>query len=167
MVDGRTAETCNVYNMIKMARTLFSLQPDIKNADFHERALFNHILARRIPRTAGSATWCRSAAACSTNTTDMFQCFTCCVGSGMESHALHADGIYYESGDKLWVNIYVPSKAEWKSAGVKLDVATDMPMGESVTINVAPQILEKVYPRPPPSRSGRAPASPSRSTAPR
>jgi DUF1680 family protein len=33
MVDGRTGETCNVYNMIKMARTLFSMQPDIRYAD--------------------------------------------------------------------------------------------------------------------------------------
>ena len=39
LVDGRTAETCNVYNMIKMSRTLFSVQPEIRYADFHERAL--------------------------------------------------------------------------------------------------------------------------------
>jgi len=76
---------------------------------------------------------------------DMYQSFTCCVGTGMESHALHGDGIYYESGDKLWVNIYAPSKAEWKSAGVKLDVATDMPAGDSVTINVAPQQPSKKF----------------------
>ena len=49
MVDGRTAETCNVYNMLKMTRTLFSVEPDIRYADFHERALFNHILASQDP----------------------------------------------------------------------------------------------------------------------
>jgi DUF1680 family protein len=43
-IDGRTAETCNVYNMIKLTRRLFALQPDIKYAEFHEQALFNHIL---------------------------------------------------------------------------------------------------------------------------
>src|SRR5215470_10065197 len=43
-LDGRTAETCNVYNKIKMTRRLFALQPDVKYAEFHERALFNHIL---------------------------------------------------------------------------------------------------------------------------
>ncbi len=43
-IDGRTAETCNVYNMIKMTRKLFALHPEIKYAEFHERALFNHIL---------------------------------------------------------------------------------------------------------------------------
>ena len=61
----------------------------------------------------------------------------------MESHALHADGLYYESGDKLWVNLYAPSKAEWKAAGVKLEVATDMPLGETVTIDVTPQAAKK------------------------
>src|SRR5204862_419600 len=34
MIDGRTAETCDVYNMIKMARDLFSVEPDIRYADF-------------------------------------------------------------------------------------------------------------------------------------
>jgi hypothetical protein len=67
---------------------------------------------------------------------DMFRSFTCCVGSGMESHALHGDGIYYESGEKLWVNLYAPSTADWKSAGMRLAVETDLPDGESVTIKL-------------------------------
>jgi DUF1680 family protein len=49
-VDGRTAETCNVYNMLKMTRTLFALRPDAHYADFHERALFNHILGSLDPQ---------------------------------------------------------------------------------------------------------------------
>src|SRR5262249_26607107 len=52
-------------------------------------------------------------------------------------------GIYYESGDKLWVSLYTPSTAEWKSTGVKLEVATDMPIGEAATITVAPQSAKK------------------------
>ena len=43
-VDGRTCESCNVYNMLKLTRRLFSYDPDPFYADFHERALFNHIL---------------------------------------------------------------------------------------------------------------------------
>ena len=50
---------------------------------------------------------------------DMFRSFTCCVGTGMESHALHGYGIYYESGDRLWVNLYAPSTVEWQDAGVR------------------------------------------------
>ena len=143
MVDGRTAETCNVYNMIKMARTLFSLQTDIRNADYQERALFNHILASQDPDDGRVCYMVPVGRGVQHEYQGKFQSFTCCVGSAMESHALHADGLYYESGDKLWVNIYTPSKAEWKSAGVQLDVSTDLPMGESVTINVTPQAPKK------------------------
>lgn len=72
-----------------------------------------------------------------------FESFTCCVGSAMESHAIHADGLYYEAGDKLWVSVYAPSTADWKSAGVKLDVATDLPTGQTATVKVTPQSPKK------------------------
>ncbi len=143
MVDGRTAETCNVYNMIKMARTLFSTQQDIRYADYHERALFNHILASQDPDDGRVCYMVPVGRGVQHEYQGKFQSFTCCVGSAMESHALHADGLYYESGDKLWVNLYAPSTADWKSAGVKVAMATDMPIGQAVTITVTPQSSKK------------------------
>jgi DUF1680 family protein len=143
MVDGRTAETCNIYNMIKMARSLFSIRPDIRYADYHERALFNHILASQDPEDGRVCYMVPVGRGVQHEYQGKFQSFTCCVGSAMESHALHADGLYYESGDKLWVNLYAPSTAEWKSAGVKVDVVTDLPIGETVTVKVTPQTSKK------------------------
>ena len=49
----------------------------------------------------------------------------------MESHALHGDGLYYESGDRLWVNLYVPSTAEWNAAGVRLEMRRTSPMART------------------------------------
>ena len=120
MVDGRTNETCDVYNMLKMTRTFFSIEPDIRYAEFHERALFNHILASQDPNDGRVCYMVPIGRGVQHEYQDMFQDFTCCVGSSMESHALHGDGLYYESGDKLWVNLYAPSTAEWKAGGVKL-----------------------------------------------
>src|ERR1019366_4491364 len=56
-------------------------------------------------------------------------------GSSMESHALHGLGLYYEAGNKLWVNLYAPSTAEWKAVGVTLSMETDFPEGESATLH--------------------------------
>src|SRR4029077_2875684 len=67
---------------------------------------------------------------------NMAQSFTCCVGSGMESHALHGLGLYYESGDKLWVNLYVPSKADWSAAGVGLEMASGFPESEDASLKL-------------------------------
>jgi len=136
MVDGRTAETCNVYNMIKLTRALFAVEPDIRYADFHERALFNHILASQDPEDGRVCYMVPVGRGVQHEYQDMFRSFTCCVGTGMESHALHAYGIYYESGDKLWVNLYVPSTAEWEAAGVKLELATDFPEGQSASLKL-------------------------------
>jgi DUF1680 family protein len=38
-VEGRTDESCNVYNMLKMTRRLFAIHPEMKYAEFEERAL--------------------------------------------------------------------------------------------------------------------------------
>lgn len=135
-IDGRTAETCNVYNMLKLTRRLFSLRPDAHYAEFHERALFNHILASIDPEDGRTCYMVPVGRSVRHEYADMFRNFTCCVGTGMESHALHAYGIYYESGDKLWVNLYAPSTADWAAVGVKLQMDTDFPEGESATLKL-------------------------------
>jgi uncharacterized protein len=132
-IDGRTAETCNVYNMLKLTRSLFALEPKPRYAEFHEQALFNHILGSIDPEDGSTCYMVPVGMGVQREYANMFRSFTCCVGSGMESHALHGLGIYYENGEKLWVNLYAPSKAEWKSAGATLEMATDFPEGESAT----------------------------------
>ena len=136
-VDGRTAETCNVYNMLKLTRRLFALWPDAHYAEFQERALFNHILASIDPDDGRTCYMVPVGRGVQHEYQDMFDSFTCCVGSGMESHALHGDGIYYyESDDRLWVNLYAPSTAEWKAAGATLAMDTTFPEGDSATLKL-------------------------------
>lgn len=137
MVDGRTAETCNVYNMLKMTRTLFSLEPDIRYADYHERALFNHILASQDPKDGTVTYMLPVGRGVQHEYQRMFEDFTCCVGSSMESHALHGAGLYYYKGsEQFWVSIYAPSTAQWDSAGVQVEMKTDFPIGSSASIKI-------------------------------
>jgi hypothetical protein len=136
MIDGRTAETCNVYNMIKMSRELFALDPQIKYADFHERALFNHILGSMDPSDGATCYMVPVGQGVSREYQNMENDFTCCVGSAMESHALHGYGLYYESGDTLWVNIYAPSTAAWTATGVNVKMETSFPEGEDAALTI-------------------------------
>lgn len=135
-IDGRTAETCNVYNMLKLTRRLFSLRPDAHYAEFHERALFNHILASIDPEDGRTCYMVPVGRGVQHEYQDMHRHFTCCVGSGMESHALHGDGIYYASQDTLWVNLFAPSTARWDAQAVQLTTDTDFPEGETATIHL-------------------------------
>ena len=142
-IDGRTAETCDVYNMIKMSRTLFSINPDIRYADFYERALFNHILASQDPEDKRVCYMVPVGRDVQHEYQRPLEDFTCCVGTGMESHALHGYGIYYESGGKLWVSLYVPTRANWEAQGVQLEMSTDFPMGESASLKVTAKSPKK------------------------
>ena len=136
-VDGRTAESCNVYNMLKLTRRLFSLRPDAHYADFQERALFNHILASIDPENGATSYMVPVGRGVQQEYQNMQRDFTCCVGSGMESHALHGDGLYYESADTIWVNLFVPSTAQCALGSAKLTMETGFPDGDTAKISLA------------------------------
>ena len=150
-IDGRTAESCNVYNMLKMTRTLFALKPDIKYAEFQERALFNHVLGSIDPKDGRTCYMVPVGRDVRHEYQDMFHNFTCCVGSGMENHALHGDGIYYEAGDRFWVNLYTPSTVEWKAANLKIALETSFPEGDFASLKMtlkAPRAFTLLLRRP-------------------
>jgi DUF1680 family protein len=153
ITEGRTAETCNVYNMLKLTRQLFALQPDVRYAEFHERALFNHILGSIDSEDGATCYMVPVGGGVRREYADMQRSFTCCVGTGMESHALHGLGIYYVSpggrlgspasskgeefgSDTLWVNLYAPSTATWEEAGVRLAMDTGFPEGDTATLGL-------------------------------
>ena len=97
--DRRTCESCNVYNMVKLSRLLFALQPDERIVAFHERALFNHVLAS-INFNDGQLCYMVPVGL---GVTHEYQGngFTCCVGTGLENQALHGDGIYSEAAREI------------------------------------------------------------------
>jgi DUF1680 family protein len=139
ITEGRTAETCNIYNMLKLTRLLFAFEPDIRYAEFHERALFNHILGSIDPGDGATCYMVPVGRGARREYADMQRSFTCCVGTGMESHALHASGLFYESRDRLYVNVYAPATAQWHAAGATLTLDTTFPAGDSATVRLEVQ----------------------------
>jgi len=135
-IDGRTCEACNIYNMLKMTRTLFALAPDIDKAEFHERALFNHVLASIDPDDGRVCYMVPVGRGAEHEYQSPFEDFTCCVGTGMESHALHGDGIYYVAQEEMWVNLFVPSRAVWAEMGATVEMETTFPEGESADLSL-------------------------------
>jgi hypothetical protein len=135
-VDGRACESCNTYNMLKLTRHLFSFRPDAFYADFQERAIFNHVLASIDPESGRTSYMVPVGRGVQQEYQDMLRSFTCCVGTGMENHGLYGDGLYYESADTLWVNLFVPSTAQFTLGSVRLSMETTFPEGDSATIRL-------------------------------
>jgi uncharacterized protein len=135
-VDGRACESCNTYNMLKLTRRLFSFRPDAFYADFQERAIFNHALASIDPESGRTSYMVPVGHGVQQEYQEMLRSFTCCVGTGMENHGLYGDGLYYESDDTLWVNLFVPSTAHFTLGAVRLAMETSFPDGDEATIHL-------------------------------
>ena len=133
------AETCVMYNMLKLSRNLFFHEPDPKYMNYYEQGLFNQILGSR--RDTDSVT--------SPEVTYFFpvrpgerrgygNVGTCCGGTGMENHTKYQDSIYFRSTDDsaLYVNLYIPSVLDWEEKGFTIEQTTRFPFEGASTLTV-------------------------------
>ncbi|MFB9415584.1 beta-L-arabinofuranosidase domain-containing protein [Dactylosporangium matsuzakiense] len=143
-----TCEHCNSYNMLKLTRELWLLNPD--NAayfDFYERALLNHVIGAQNPADAhghvtyftplrpggrrgvgpawGGGTW----------STD-YNSFWCCQGTGIEINTKLMDSIYFYSGTTLTVNLFMPSVLNWSQRGLTVTQTTSYPVSDTTTLQI-------------------------------
>jgi len=135
-ITEQTCESCNTYNMLKLTRHLYAWQPEARLFDYYERAHLNHIMAHQDPATGMFAYMVPLMSGEHRTFSDPFDSFWCCVGSGMESHAKHGESIWWESGDTLTANLFIPSTVDWRAQGVRLRMETRYPFGEEVTFAV-------------------------------
>ena len=123
-LTGVTGESCCTYNMLKLARRLFALNPRIETADYIERAIYNHILAQQEPME-GRITYFMPMMTGSYKLRNRANdAFWCCVGSAMESQTGFANYIAQESGNALYVNLFIPSRVTWKGFTFELSETT-------------------------------------------
>jgi len=66
------------------------------------------------------------------------QAMWCCVGSGMENHGKYGQMIYTHNGnDSLFVNLFIPSKLNWKDKGIILTQETNFPYEQSTKLTIS------------------------------
>lgn len=131
-----TAETCNTYNLLKLTRELFMLQPTLELADFYERALYNHILASQNPTTGMVCYFVPLGTGEQKEYSTPFDSFWCCVGTGIENHSKYGDSIYFHDESSLWINLFIPSQLHWAEKQLKLRLETKFPESNKVTITI-------------------------------
>lgn len=122
-----THETCNVHNMLKIARELFKLTGDVKYSDYYENAFINAILSAQNPKT-GEMMYFQPMG---TGYYKLFRngLFWCCTGTGVESYAKLADSIYFEQNDNIYVNMYFSSEYENAAQNIKIIQKSTLPGG--------------------------------------
>jgi DUF1680 family protein len=136
-LTDNTMETCNTYNMLKLTRHLFAMNPSAAYMDFYERALYNHILASQNRANGMMCYFVPLRMGTRKEFSDEFDTFTCCVGSGIENHVKYGESIYSKSADGgLYVNLFIPSKLTWKEKGVTVVMTSQLPQSQNVVIDI-------------------------------
>lgn len=136
-ITEQTCESCNTYNMLKLTRHLYSWAPEARLFDYYERAHINHILAHQDPKTGMFAYMVPLMSGSHRTYSKPFDNFWCCVGSGIESHAKHGESIFWQSDEALIVNLFIPSRLDWRERKAVVVLDTRYPYDETVVLSVA------------------------------
>jgi len=135
-ITEQTCESCNTYNMLKLTRRLYELEPAGAYFDYYERAQLNHIMAHQRPDDGMFAYMVPLMSGAAREFSEPFESFWCCVGTGMESHSKHGDSMYWQDAGNLYVNLFVPSRLDWRERGARIALETRYPYGELITLNI-------------------------------
>ncbi|GIF63882.1 hypothetical protein Ais01nite_19170 [Asanoa ishikariensis] len=148
-LSNDTCEQCNTYNMLKLTRELWLVDPSrAAYFDYYERALLNHLVGAQNPADShghityftplrpggrkgvgpawGGGTW----------STD-YSSFWCCQGTGIETNTKLMDSVYFYNGTTLTVNLFVPSVLTWSQRGITVTQTTSYPVGDTTTLTLA------------------------------
>ena len=134
---GENCETCAAYNMLKLTRDIYVYDPDnAEYMDYYERTVLNQIAASQSHNTTNSmhngCTYMLPIDPGQRKTYDSdYGGFTCCNGTGMENHVIYQIAAYAKTDDTLYVNLYMPSTAEWEEKGVTVKQETKFPSEDS------------------------------------
>jgi DUF1680 family protein len=137
--DRDHAETCPLYNMLKLSRNLFFHEPDPKYMNYYELGLFNQMVAsRRDSDSADSPEVTYFVPVRPGERRSYGNVGTCCGGTGMENHTKYQDSIYFRSVDDstLYVNLYIASTLSWPEKGFTITQATRYPAEGACTLTV-------------------------------
>ena len=127
-------ETCNSYNMIKLSRQQWLVEPSAGTTDFIERTLYNHILPSQEPDRGGFVYFTSMRPGHYRTYSSDTEDFWCCTDTGMESQAKYGEFIYAHSDKRLWVDLLIPSELDWTEQGAKIRLDTRFPENGKATL---------------------------------
>ena len=163
-LNNDTCEHCNTYNMLKLTRELWLLNPHQRRrtststsgrcsttsigaqnpADSHGHVTYFTPLnpggRRGVGPAWGGGTW----------STD-YNSFWCCQGTGIETNTKLMDSIYFYNGTTLTVNLFLPSVLTWSQRGITVTQTTAYPVSDTTTLTVTggcQRVVVDAYPHP-------------------
>jgi hypothetical protein len=139
-ISSHHQECCCSYNMMKLARHLYTWSGSPGLIDYYERNLLNHRLGAIEPETGHTVYFLSLAPGAWKTTGTEDASFWCCNGTAVEEFSKLNDTIYAHDGSSLYVNLYFASTLDWKERGIRLRQETNFPESDRshLTIEESP-----------------------------
>jgi uncharacterized protein len=135
-VSSHHQECCCAYNMMKLARHLYSWNADSRLIDYYERNLVNHRLGAIEPESGHTTYFLSMAPGAWKTTCTEDATFWCCTGTAVEEFAKLNDTIYAHDDESLFVNLHFASSVNWTERGVRLKQATNFPESDRTELTI-------------------------------
>jgi DUF1680 family protein len=132
-----TAECCCSYNMLKLARHLYSWNGDSSYFDYYERSLLNMRLGTIQPKTGHTQYYVSHTPGAWKTFNSEDKSFWCCTGSGVEEYSKLNDSIYWRDAEGIFVNLFIASELDWAEKGFRLRQDTKFPEEAGTTLTVS------------------------------
>ena len=132
-------ETCNTHNMLRLTSMLYRTDAAAGYIDYYERALYNHILSSQNPHTGGLVYFTQMRPGHYRVYSQPHTSMWCCVGSGIENHSKYGEMIYAHTEDALYVNLFIPSRLQWKERQTEIIQENNFPYEGSTSITINPR----------------------------
>ncbi|HEX5154205.1 MAG TPA: beta-L-arabinofuranosidase domain-containing protein [Parafilimonas sp.] len=129
-------ESCNSVNMLRLTEILYQDYAEPEKIDYYERVLYNHILANYDPEEGMCVYYTSMRPGHYKIYGTEYSSFWCCTGTGMESPAKFGQMIYAYDSSNLYVNLFIPSKINWKEKNIALVQNTKFPDENNTTLTV-------------------------------
>jgi uncharacterized protein len=129
---------CGSYASMKLARYLIRATGDARYGDGLERIVYNALLAVKRPDGDGGYPYYSTYGVHAVKEYYSRK-WPCCSGTLVQGVADYVLGVYFQSSNAVYVNLFVPSEVSWARNGstVKLVQETTYPAGDVTTISVA------------------------------
>ena len=128
---------CGSYGHFKIVRYLMRISGDSRYGDSMERVLYNTILGA-LPMQPGGKTFYYSDYNNDGQKVYYDEAWPCCSGTFPQVTADYGISSYFHTDRDVYVNLFVPSRLEWRRAGndVTVEQATEYPYAPEVTVRV-------------------------------
>ncbi|KKX49934.1 beta-L-arabinofuranosidase domain-containing protein [Sphingobacterium sp. IITKGP-BTPF85] len=125
--------------MLRLTKMLHQTDPKGKYLDYYERSLYNHILSSQHPENGGFVYFTQIRPGHYRVYSQPHTSMWCCVGSGMENHSKYGEMIYAYQGNHLYINLFIPSRLNWRDQEVEIVQENNFPEQASTTLHIHPK----------------------------